>query len=117
MIVSITRWWLLSAYFLADLLGIKSIETINIASYDERESWDIKDETKIKKDFSGFNCLIIDDLVGSGKTMNYILHAYKFTPENTKIAVIFTKAQATLKPDYFVEEIPANQRVSFPYER
>ena len=49
--------------------------------------------------------------------MNYILHAYKFTPENTKIAVIFTKAQSTLRPDYFVEEIPANQRVSFPYER
>ena len=49
--------------------------------------------------------------------MNYILHTYKFTPENTKIAVIFTKSQATLKPDYFVEEIPSDQWVSFPYER
>ncbi|HCB52018.1 TPA: phosphoribosyltransferase, partial [Patescibacteria group bacterium] len=31
MIVSITRGGLLSAYFLADLLGVKSIETINIS--------------------------------------------------------------------------------------
>jgi hypoxanthine phosphoribosyltransferase len=33
MIISITRGGLLSAYFLADSLGIKSIETINISSY------------------------------------------------------------------------------------
>jgi|GEM_PF-4229627 len=33
MIISITRGGLLSAYFLADSLKIKCIETINISSY------------------------------------------------------------------------------------
>lgn len=32
MVVSITRGGLLSAYFLANVLGVKSIETINIES-------------------------------------------------------------------------------------
>lgn len=34
MVVSITRGGLLSAYFLADLIGVKSIEMINIDSKD-----------------------------------------------------------------------------------
>lgn len=117
MIISITRWGLLSAYFLADLLGIKSIETINISSYVEWVSEEIRDETKFTKDFSSFRCLIVDDLVDSGKTMEYILKNYKFTPVWVKIATIFAKEKTRLMPDFFVEKIPAEEWIVFPYER
>lgn len=117
MIVSITRGWLLSAYFLADLLGVKSIETINITTRDWTDSWEIRDATKIPKDFTDFKALIVDDLVDSGKTMKYILDWYTFNPLETKIATIFCKKDATLKPDFYVEEIPAEERIIFPYER
>ena len=38
MIVSVTRGGLLSAYFLADWLGVKSIETLNISTRDGMHS-------------------------------------------------------------------------------
>lgn len=117
MIVSITRWGLLSAYFLADLLGVKSIETINITTRDGTASWEIRDATKIPKDFTEFKTLIVDDLVDSGKTMKYILNEYTFNPLETKIATIFCKRDASLKPDYFVEEISSHDWIIFPYER
>lgn len=117
MIVSITRWWLLSAYFLADLLWVKSIETINITTRDGTHSWEIRDATKIPKDFTEFTTLIVDDLVDSGKTMKYILDQYTFNPLETKIATIFCKKDATFKPDFFVEELPAEEWIVFPYER
>ncbi|AHB40967.1 Outer membrane fibronectin-binding protein [candidate division SR1 bacterium RAAC1_SR1_1] len=117
MIVSITRGGLLSAYFLADLLGVKSIETINITTHDGTVSGEIRDATKIPKDFTEFNALIVDDLIDSGKTMKYILDQYTFNPLETKIATIYCKSKATFKPDFFVEEIPAEERIVFPYER
>jgi len=117
MIVSITRWWLLSAYFLADLLGVKSIETINISSRDGTSSGDIKDSTKIPKDFTDFRALIVDDLVDSWKTMKYILDRYTFNPLETKIATIFCKKDSGLTPDFFVEEISSHDWIVFPYER
>ncbi|MBU0627221.1 hypothetical protein KKG31_05435 [Patescibacteria group bacterium] len=87
MIASITRGGLLSAYFLADILGVKSIETINISSKDEL----ISDDTKFKKDFSKFKVLIVDDLIDSGNTISYIFSHYKFNHDNTKIATIYLK--------------------------
>jgi len=117
MIISITRGGLLSAYFLADSLKIKCIETINISSYLEWISEEIKDETKFAKDFSDFKCLIVDDLVDSGKTMEYILSHYKFSPDQVKIATIFAKEKSRLMPDFFVEKVPAEEWIVFPYER
>jgi len=49
--------------------------------------------------------------------MKYILDQYTFNPLATKIATIFCKSHAAIKPDFFVEEIPDDQRIVFPYER
>lgn len=117
LIVSVTRWWLLSAYFLADRLWVKSIETINIITRDGKDSGEIRDVTKIPKDFTEFKTLIVDDLIDSGKTMKYILDQYTFNPLQTKIATIYCKKDATLKPDFFVEEVSSDAWIIFPYER
>lgn len=117
MIVSITRWWLLSAYFLADLLGVRSIETINIFSYDGERAGELRDATKIPKDFTDFTVLLVDDLIDSWKTMKYILDQYTFNPLAVKIATIFCKKDASLRPDFFVEEVSADEWIVFPYER
>jgi hypothetical protein len=117
MIVSITRGGLLSAYFLADLLSIKSIETINLSSYEDEKAGLIKDNTKFTKDFSAFTCLIVDDLVDSGNTMEYILAHYKFSPDQVKIATIFAKEKTRLMPDFFVEKVPSEEWIVFPYEK
>lgn len=111
-VVSITRGGLLSAYFLADVLGIKSIETINISSKDEK----ISDDTKFKKDFTWHKVLIVDDLIDSGNTVQYIFSNYKFDRENTRIAMIYFKKWAKITADFFVEKI-SDERIVFPYPR
>lgn len=114
MVVSITRGGLLSAYFLADLIGVKSIEMINI---DSKQWWrEIQDMTKIVKDFSQFKVLIVDDLIDSGNTINYIFSNYQFDRANTKIAVIYLKQWAKIDADFFVEKI-TDEWIVFPYSR
>ena len=99
------------------MLGVKSIETINITTRDGTNSGEVRDATKIPKDFTDFKALIVDDLVDSGKTMKYILNEYTFNPLETKIATIFCKRDADFKPDFFVEEISSHDWIVFPYER
>lgn len=113
-VVSITRGGLLSAYFLADLIWVKSIEMINI---DSKQWWrEIQDMTKIVKDFSKFKVLIVDDLIDSWNTIAYIFSNYKFDRANTKIAVIYLKEWAKIQSDFFVEKI-TDERIEFPYNR
>ena len=49
--------------------------------------------------------------------MKYILNQYTFNPLATKIATIFCKKHASLKPDFFVEETSSEDWIVFPYER
>jgi len=113
-VVSITRGGLLSAYFLADLIGVKSIEMVNIES---KQWWrEIQDMTKIIKDFSQFKVLIVDDLIDSWNTITYIFSNYKFDRPNTKIAVIYLKEWAKIQADFFVEKI-TDEWIIFPYHR
>ncbi|PJA48446.1 MAG: hypothetical protein CO170_02725 [candidate division SR1 bacterium CG_4_9_14_3_um_filter_40_9] len=113
-VVSITRGGLLSAYFLADLIGVKSIEMVNIES--KQGGREIQDMTKIIKDFSQFKVLIVDDLIDSGNTITYIFSNYKFDRPNTKIAVIYLKEGAKIQADFFVEKI-TDEWIIFPYHR
>ncbi len=60
--------------------------------------------------------LIIDDLVDSGKTLDYVYALFKTTFPNAaiKTATLFYKTSSKIKPDYYVQEI--NDWVVFPWE-
>lgn len=60
--------------------------------------------------------LIIDDLVDSGKTLDYVYALFKTTFPNAviKTATLFYKASSKIKPDYYVQEI--HDWVIFPWE-
>jgi hypothetical protein len=49
--------------------------------------------------------------------MEYILSHYKFSQDHVKIATIFAKEKSRLMPDFFVEKVPAEEWIVFPYER
>ena len=60
--------------------------------------------------------LIIDDLVDSGKTMEYVYTLFKrtFPTARIKTGTLFYKKSSTIKPDYFVQE--TDDWVIFPWE-
>ncbi len=114
MIVTLTKWWLVPTYFVADILWIKTIETLNINSYNlDWKQAEIIDKTYFKKSFSNLNILIVDDLVDSWNSISYVLENYEIS--NYKLATIFYKEKSKIIPDYFCKK--ANDEwIVFPYE-
>jgi hypoxanthine phosphoribosyltransferase len=60
------------------------------------------------------NCLIIDDIYDSGKTMKAILE--HLNGKNVVTATLFWKETAKEKPDYYSQVAKKNEWISFPWE-
>lgn len=60
--------------------------------------------------------LIIDDMVDSGKTLDYVYALFKrtFTNAVIKTATLFYKTSSKIKPDYYVQE--TEDWIVFPWE-
>jgi hypoxanthine phosphoribosyltransferase len=56
---------------------------------------------------------MVDDLCDSGKTMMWYSTAADWT---CTTAVIYVKKHSEFRPDYFVEEIPSEYWVRWPWE-
>lgn len=118
-IVAIARGGLIPGAMLAHKLGIRNIVSLGIASYsDERKqgrmmplfaNGGLQPELL---DSYGNGWLIVDDLVDSGKSMQY---AKKLLPE-AKTAALIVKRNAAYKPDFYVSGAPADVWVVFPWE-
>ncbi|WP_234119346.1 hypoxanthine phosphoribosyltransferase [Clostridium hydrogenum] len=76
----------------------------------ETSSGAIKVVNDIKDDIKDLDVLIIDDIVDSGLTMNFVIeHAKSLGAKSVKSCVLLDKPerrQVDLKPDYFCFEIP-----------
>ena len=63
--------------------------------------------------------LIVDDMVDSGQTFDLIrAHLLRTYPSITELrsAVLWYKAQSTVKPDYFVQKLDQNPWIHQPFE-
>ena len=60
---------------------------------------------------------IIDDVVDSGKTMGKCLKGLNMNGEKVKIASLFYRHSSIVVPDYYVEEIPDDTWIEFPWEK
>lgn len=114
-ILAVTKGWLIPAYFLADALDIKIVKTICLSSYNGRKQGDIvhnriewfsEDILRNHKDW-----LVVDDIVDSWKTMNYIRNKYGVS---IAFASIFKRPNVE-SPKYFVKE--SQDWIRFPWER
>ncbi|MCT7547158.1 phosphoribosyltransferase domain-containing protein, partial [Aliarcobacter butzleri] len=93
------------SHLMAQALDIRNLFSINCVSYDKDKQisapniFNIPDLTDAKK------VLIIDDIVDSGKTMKEIIKILKekFPKVEFKLATIFYKKTAVIKPDYYVK--------------
>jgi len=115
LIVCITNWWLIPTYYIAKHLKINSVECLNINSYKDTIQWEIIDNTVFKKDFSDKRVLLVDDLVDSWETIQYILDNYKF--KEIDIAVLFHKNWSKIEPNYcHTYNIRKEEWIEFSYE-
>ncbi len=113
-IIAVTRGGLVPAAIIAREMGIRHIDTLCIATYDEQY---IGDVNVIKKPADAVNdkgkgWLMIDDLVDTGMTMKT---AREFLP-NCHVATVYAKPEGLKFVDTYVHQVPQNHWVFFPWD-
>lgn len=109
-IVAVTRGGLVPAAIIARELGIRLVDTVCIASYDEMSQGEIKVLKGIEGDGEGL--LVIDDLVDTGKTSSVVR---KMLPK-AYFATIYAKPAGKPQVDSFVTEVSQDTWILFPWD-
>ena len=111
-----------SFIFLADLvreLAIDSeVDFMKVSSYDGHESTGTVHLVKdISAEITGRDVIIVEDIIDSGLTINFLVHRIKETaPSSVAVATLLFKkevAQLNFRPDYVGFEIPPNYVVGY----
>lgn len=118
-IVSITRGGLVPAAIIARELGIRTIETVCIASYHEyKDQGDLVVLKSISEKLigesggNGEGILVIDDLTDTGKTA---MKVREILP-NAHIATVYAKPKGVPMADTFVTEVSQDTWIYFPWD-
>lgn len=115
--VPIVRGGLTLGHFIAVALGSRNLFPINSIHYDDTQKLDTIDVFNIPNLDAYSKILLIDDIVDSGESMVEILRVLKekFPHAQFKVATLFYKKQALIKPDFYVKE--ATQWIEFFWEK
>jgi len=109
-IVAITRGGLVPAAVVARELELRLIDTLCIASYDDRQQGEM---TVLKRvDGNGEGWLIIDDLVDTGKTAK----AVREMLPRAHFATIYAKPAGRPLVDTFITEVSQDTWILFPWD-
>lgn len=114
-IVAITRGGLVPAAVVARELAIRVIETISVASYDEKERGDLKVLKGLAPTFldaGGAGVLIVDDLVDTGRTARVLR---ELLPK-AHLATVYAKPLGRPLVDTFVTEVSQDTWIDFPWD-
>ena len=68
----------------------------------------------LNKPFSRMKILLVDEIVDRGNTMKRYLRY--FDQLNTTIITLHYKSHSSIKPDYYVEEVPNDVWCVYPWE-
>lgn len=110
--LAITRGGLGVATVLSRSLNIKDIETIGLESYHGQEQ---SEEVKVIKDPDSrytVDTLIVDDLVDTGKTFEYL----KSRTTNCVFACVYAKPKGKEFTDFHVADFEQHEWIEFPWE-
>lgn len=116
-IVAITRGGLVPAAIIARELGIRTIETVCIASYHEYKDQGQLDVIKgitqaMVDDDGGANVLVIDDLTDTGATAKKVREMLP----NAHIATVYAKPKGVPTADTYVTEVSQDTWIYFPWD-
>lgn len=108
----VARGGLVVAGILAPLLDIRDIHCVGLESYSENgKRGNIIQHNDLDVGALDENFLVVDDLVDSGHTINYINNLG--LPNS---AVLYRKTGTEFEPTFFVREVPAEKWIVFPWE-
>jgi xanthine phosphoribosyltransferase len=109
-IIAITRGGMIPAAIVAGELSVRLIETVCIASYEDRTQGGLHILKAIPGNGAGW--LVIDDLVDSGATAS----AVRAMLPAAHLATLYAKPQGLALVDTHVAAIPQGTWVVFPWE-
>ncbi len=109
-IAAITRGGLVPAAIIARELEVRLIDTVCIASYDDREQAEVKVLKSVPGDGAGW--LLIDDLVDTGRTAKVVRD---ILPE-AHFATIYAKPAGRPLVDTFITEVSQDTWIYFPWD-
>lgn len=109
-IVAITRGGMVPAAIIARELELRLIDTICIATYDDRELGEAKVLKGVAGDGDGW--LIIDDLVDTGRTAKVVRERLP----RAHFATVYAKPAGRPMVDTFVTEVSQDTWILFPWD-
>lgn len=109
-IVAVTRGGLVPAAIIARELDIRPVDTICVASYDDRDRGEVVVLKPIAGDGAGW--LIIDDLVDTGYTARVVR---EMLPK-AHFATVYAKPAGRPLVDTFVTEVSQDTWILFPWD-
>jgi len=109
-IVGIARGGLIPAAIIARELSIRLVDTVCVSSYTIRTQGEISILKEISGD--GDDCLIIDDLVDTGKTARVVR---KMLPK-AHFAAVYAKPEGRAYVDTFITEVSQDTWILFPWD-
>lgn len=115
-LLAVARGGLTLSHLMAQAMNIRNLYALNSIHYDGEKKLDSFNIFNIPDLSCSNKVLIIDDIIDSGETMKEILSILKekFPNIEFKIASLFYKTTALIKPDFSVRE--ANEWIDFFWE-
>ena len=111
-LVAVTRGGLVPAAIVARELDIRLIETVCIASYDDKFQSGLNVLKGLAAIGDGTDWLIVDDLVDSGATAA----AIRDMAPKAHMATVYAKPQGRPLSDTFVTEVSQDTWILFPWD-
>jgi len=109
-IVAVTRGGLVPAAIVARELDLRLVDTICIASYDDRTQGAVEVLKSVPGDGAGW--LIVDDLVDTGRTAAVVR---QLLPK-AHFATVYAKPQGRPLVDTFITEVSQDTWILFPWD-
>ena len=110
-IIAITRGGMAPAMIVARELGIRTVDTISVESYDHKSQSDPKVvKNAVFGDMDG--TLVIDDLVDTGKTLELVKSIFP----TAHFATIYAKPLGRSFVDTYITEVSQDTWIYFPWD-
>jgi len=111
-IIAITRGGLVPAAIVARELEVRLVDTVCIASYDDKSQGELQILKPVADPPDGQNFLIVDDLVDTGRTAKLVR---KMLP-NAHFATVYAKPAGRPMVDTFITEVSQDTWIFFPWD-
>jgi len=114
-VVAITRGGMAPAMIVSRELGIRTVDTISVKSYNHQEQTQprvIKAPNAEMMGPDGEGVLVVDDLVDTGKTLELVRNLYP----KAHFATVYAKPMGRPLVDTFITEVSQDTWIFFPWD-